>query len=92
MKKVIRDTTKTVEGCELRYVLFEIDGNGRTDYAFHVEQLGGGHDGQMEVDDICETKSEAVMLYDRLVEGCVTPTSLFEIAEDYIFEKTYVNQ
>lgn len=90
MKNIIRDTSKTVVGYLLRYVLFEVECGDRIDYAFYVEQHGENYDKQMEVDDICETKSEAVMLYDRLVEGCVTPTSLFEIAEDYIFEKTYL--
>ncbi len=90
MKKVIKETTKTLEGYELRYVLFEAEVMDGIDYVFHVEQHGDGYDNQMEVGDVCESKSEAMMLYDRLVEGCVTPTSLFEIAEDYIFERTYV--
>jgi hypothetical protein len=90
MKKIIKDQSITVERYLLRYVLSETEHDGRADYVFFVEQHGNGYDKQMEVGDICETKSEAEQLYNRLVEGCVTPVSLFEIAEDYVYGKTLV--
>ena len=80
MKTVIRDSSVSENGFTLRYLLFEVAENGRTDRVDDAEQ----------VSDVCETRDEAISLFVKMVEGCATPASLSEIAEDYIFEKTFV--
>ena len=37
MKTVIRDSSVSENGFTLRYLLFEVAENGRTDYLFNVE-------------------------------------------------------
>ena len=83
MKTVIRDSSVSENGFTLRYLLFEVAENGRTDYLFNVDDAE-------QVSDVCETRDEAISLFVKMVEGCATPASLSEIAEDYIFEKTFV--
>ena len=90
MKTVIRDSSVSENGFTLRYLLFEVAENGRTDYLFNVEIHSDRVDDAEQVSDVCETRDEAISLFVKMVEGCATPASLSEIAEDYIFEKTFV--
>ena len=90
MKTVIRDSSVSENGFTLRYLLFEVAENGRTDYLFNVEIHSDRVDDAEQVSDVCETRDEAISLFVKMVEGCATPASLSDIAEDYIFEKTFV--
>lgn len=90
MKTVIRDSSVSENGFTLRYLLFEVAENGRTDYLFNVEIHSDRVDDAEQVSDVCETRDEAISLFVKMVEGCATPASLSESAEDYIFEKTFV--
>lgn len=90
MKTVIRDSSVSENGFTLRYLLFEAVENGRTNYLFNITICSECVNDTEQVGDICDTKDEAISFFAKMIEGCVTPDSLSEIAEDYIFEKTFV--
>lgn len=52
MKTVIRDSSVSENGFTLRYLLFEVAENGRTDYLFNVEIHSDRVDDAEQVSDV----------------------------------------
>ena len=88
MKKIIKEAAIVREGITLRYILIEAVRGEQADYLFNISAHSDNAYDIRQVGDICDNESEAILLFDRMVEGYVTPETLGEIAEDYIFEKT----
>ncbi len=90
MFNTIQSKTKTEGNCMLIYTLAEDVGLTVTDFVFTVEMIAYGEIERKTVSDICESREEALRFFDRLYENSVLPVSLAEVAEDYVFEKTFV--
>ncbi len=74
--------------CTLNYSIVSSVENGVTKYGIEIIKNCCGHVERSCISDITSNHEEIMFLFEKVRRGSVTPVALFDVAQDFITEKS----